>query len=86
MDASIQRTTEIPDGYGSGSTLSGTLIATADANGQVTFDNIVVNLSAGVQQDSLTLKFTGTNSLGYEVVLYLSESETGNWIVFTVAE
>ncbi|MDD3853253.1 MAG: hypothetical protein PHD40_06320, partial [Syntrophomonadaceae bacterium] len=57
---------------------------TADANGQITFGDIVVNLGYGVQQDSLTLKFTGTSSLGYGVEIYLTESGTGDWIVFTV--
>ena len=85
-DAGRTFTAEIPQGYGGACTLSGTLTASADANGQVNFENIVVNLSAGVQQDSVTLKFTGISSLGYEVVLYISESETGNWIVFTVAK
>ncbi|MDW7670476.1 MAG: hypothetical protein SCK57_03130 [Bacillota bacterium] len=83
-DAGITFTAEIPPGYGGGCTLSGTLTAAADANGQVTFENIVVNLSDGVQQDSLTLRFVGTNSLGYEVDLYLTDPGTGDWIVFIV--
>jgi hypothetical protein len=71
-------------GYGGGSTLSNTLAAAADANGQVTFDNIVVALSEGVNQDSVALKFTGTNSLSYVVEIFLTDSE--GWTVFTVVK
>ncbi|SMP65633.1 hemoblobin-interacting domain-containing protein [Anoxynatronum buryatiense] len=76
-DAGISLTAEIPQGYGGGSNLSGTLSASADADGQVTFNNIVVNLSEGVNQDSLTLKFTGID-------IYLTDPGTENWAVFTV--
>lgn len=85
-DAGITLTAEIPQGYGGACTLSGTLEAVADANGQITFNDIVVNLNGGVNEDSLTLKFTGTYSLGYEITIYLTGSGLYDWIVFTVAE
>lgn len=85
-DFGIGLTAIIPTGYGSGSTLSGTLTAAADANGQVTFDNIVVNLPDVVNQANVALKFTGTDSLGYGVEMYLTNPGTEDWTVFTVAE
>jgi hypothetical protein len=84
-DAGIVLNVEIPQGYGGGSTLSGTLNATADANGQITFDNIVVDLPDGITQVSnVALKFTGNNSFGNGVELYLTDPGTDNWAVFTV--
>ena len=78
MDAGIQLTIEIPDGYGSGSTLSGTLDATADANGQITFDNVTVNLPDGINTASRAFSFTGTINNG-TITLYLLNSGTEEW-------
>jgi len=83
-DFGIGLTAEIPMGYGSGSTLSGTLTAAADANGQITFDNIVVNLPDVVNQANVALKFTGTNSLSYGVEMYLTNPGTEDVTVFTL--
>jgi hypothetical protein len=83
-DFGIQLTAEIPMGYGSSSTLSGILTAVADVNGQVTFNNIVVNLPDGVDQANIALKFTGTDGLGYDVTLYLQNPGTEDWTVFTI--
>jgi hypothetical protein len=84
-DAGIVLNVEIPQGYGGGSILSGTLNATADANGQITFDNIVVDLPDGITQVSnVALKFTGNNSFGHGVELYLTQPGTADWAIFTV--
>lgn len=83
-DSGISLTAAIPQGYGGACTLSGTLEATTDNNGQIIFSSIVATLHESVQKDSLTLMFTGTYSLGYEITIYLTGSGPDDWIVFSV--